>query len=1652
MDPPTSSSAAAFTRRVCENVGCMIRSLWDDKRNFAENLQSVYYADMRFRTEHRLLEARATDARERDDNASGLRQEQNVLPIEDARPDVPLRPTASAVDVDPPCFSNGAQEGGTRIGPSKDGNQAEVEGGRRQSSPVSPSWLPLEPCALDLDMQEDELVVEMPRAAAAPSPIMSTGPGDTPSARTLSSVRTVSVAVPFHHPSVLEPQELIIRAILLAVQKRSHCILESPTGTGKTAALLCAALAAQRAVAHDGGFVDAQEFREAPKNETPRKKNKTGSAPQIIYCTRTKGQVKQVAGELKKSCYRATSACLTSRDLMCVNESVKQATGQGDMRTKCNLARRNAKKATEKAADEESCSADGEEEDDPFSQTHGSGSGCPPPLTCFCEGNLRSKKFASRHYFDLRPVGDEEASSAHIRDVEDLVDDVRKWGRDEFERRLISSTRGGARGNSSGDVESVTACPYWLARGAQSTAAIVICPYQYVFDPVIRKATGLSLKDRIVVVDEAHNIESECQKAGHVEFEEDWFGGGGGEGAQGVESRTLSSSPFWFLREHMLKWVWFSRKKRTKRNGETPTGAAAEGRAAGSDAQVLAAFDDDDLRMGGVEGPRARASGPPSPASSDGNVTSAATNSFAHYQKYFCPATKVMRIEPKPPGCRHVLGTCCCNLSEDEFEFEKSFRSRLRRALRFFEGLEETMTKWKAKTKLPLVSVQLKKGRDADEDVRIAKWPWREAEKLVFELGLDTFGYSPRTTLKMDDEMKSRSGGCGNTWQAPGQKKRGSSHKHHKPTADSPASPSQVAEAVAFGVGAGNEKMQHELVSQFKVNSACPPSFFAAPSFSGPSAAAFPFSGSAGSQFPSQSQVFHGFRSFVPGRPPPNVPPSGPAAASLKRSAPEEDIDEASSDEEDSKKQRQKTLDEQQTTKADRLARAKATLQNVVDDLEWLEGKLNERLDNSRMRTIIWYRNRAFKRDVEAFRRTQRRELRPRARQMVWKDFYQCFDVFRELNKKAELLKRFCEWPRHYCADFIGVLRKDPAPAPAANTTLLPQGPTAGSNPLGGFASLQKSQVNKKAVAAQVPPAASPRAPQVGFGSLLQPFVPSQKFPLSQQLASAGGVAPPPSQFPAVAKGPFGAPPTAWRRFGQDGAQKQQRFPATQVSTQESVFVPPFGTQAAPPFPPPRPHQGATAKEAAASAEVVPPPAHHAHYEVKLRIFLLHAEPVFHEIAKAAHSVILASGTMAPVEGVTAELGKAFSQRQVAPEHVHEFPSELLPEEVQDSSPDPSSPEGRAQRVAQPGGGGDHGSRAPRVFQLNPLSAHHVITRRQLLIQPWSRTLLLEQSFSSLTKELELTFQQGGNGPPGKYKPWKLLDLGWSLAAMLSHLPKGVLVFFPSYPLLGACTEIWGDAKLSSFEATVKTLCRPSEVLHENSKVLREKLHSVLAHSATGRKACDMLCSPRCRDASLIDVFRQLKSHVAFESQTTKVEELSDDHKRAVLQHGSAVMFGVMRAKASEGISFNDDNARAVVVVGLPNLPPTAKVEAKKQFNDQQRIPIDCTSRSRQEAEVVAPVAPGVISGSAWYQQQCFRAVNQALGRCIRHKDDHGCLVLFDKRWGDAENEKQLAPWLKQLFPPGGLMKGGEERNFGWHELGTKIREFFFHAARSKST
>lgn len=108
-----------------------------------------------------------------------------------------------------------------------------------------------------------------------------------------------------------------------------------------------------------------------------------------------------------------------------------------------------------------------------------------------------------------------------------------------------------------------------------------------------------------------------------------------------------------------------------------------------------------------------------------------------------------------------------------------------------------------------------------------------------------------------------------------------------------------------------------------------------------------------------------------------------------------------------------------------------------------------------------------------------------------------------------------------------------------------------------------------------------------------------------------------------------------------------------------------------------------------------------------------------------------------------------------------------------------------------------------------------------------------------------------------------------------------------------------------------------------------------------------------------------------------------------------AVLLSVVGGKLAEGINFNDDLGRAVFIIGQPYPDIKSpilqeKLTFLKENNDTSNYP----------------------------DTLCWRAINQSIGRAIRHKNDYATIILMDQRYcqggiGGQGGTKNLPDWIK---------------------------------------
>lgn len=105
------------------------------------------------------------------------------------------------------------------------------------------------------------------------------------------------------------------------------------------------------------------------------------------------------------------------------------------------------------------------------------------------------------------------------------------------------------------------------------------------------------------------------------------------------------------------------------------------------------------------------------------------------------------------------------------------------------------------------------------------------------------------------------------------------------------------------------------------------------------------------------------------------------------------------------------------------------------------------------------------------------------------------------------------------------------------------------------------------------------------------------------------------------------------------------------------------------------------------------------------------------------------------------------------------------------------------------------------------------------------------------------------------------------------------------------------------------------------------------------------------------------------------------------------LLFAVVGGKLSEGINFSDELGRSIVMVGLPFPNKTDVVlQEKMKYLEQQQIGL----------------------GKEFYQNLCIKAVNQAIGRAFRHKEDWAVVVFMDIRYSRQEIRSGLTQWIEK--------------------------------------
>lgn len=161
-------------------------------------------------------------------------------------------------------------------------------------------------------------------------------------------------------------------------------------------------------------------------------------------------------------------------------------------------------------------------------------------------------------------------------------------------------------------------------------------------------------------------------------------------------------------------------------------------------------------------------------------------------------------------------------------------------------------------------------------------------------------------------------------------------------------------------------------------------------------------------------------------------------------------------------------------------------------------------------------------------------------------------------------------------------------------------------------------------------------------------------------------------------------------------------------------------------------------------------------------------------------------------------------------------------------------------------------------------------------------------------------------------------------------------------------------------------------------------------------------------------VFKESRSGGGGGGGGQQTERMLNDYAKAIktsakcMEPGAitgALMMSVVGGKLSEGLNFSDDLGRCVCVVGLP-FPNKTSPELSEKMKYLDKVAAEQKSNDKNGGTMA-------FSSDEYYENLCMKAVNQCIGRAIRHINDYATVLLIDERYQQNRIQKKLPNWIR---------------------------------------
>jgi chromosome transmission fidelity protein 1 len=287
------------------------------------------------------------------------------------------------------------------------------------------------------------------------------------------------------------------------------------------------------------------------------------------------------------------------------------------------------------------------------------------------------------------------------------------------------------------------------------------------------------------------------------------------------------------------------------------------------------------------------------------------------------------------------------------------------------------------------------------------------------------------------------------------------------------------------------------------------------------------------------------------------------------------------------------------------------------------------------------------------------------------------------------------------------------------------------------------------------------------------------------------------------------------------------------------------------------------------------------------------------------------------------------------------------------------------------------------IQELTPALTPHAVQAQA----SWQRQRQLQQQ----QQQQQLQLQPGGRGGPFTPTSHRLYQSDPLWAFTCGHVVDS------SHVLLQALTAV-GGTPIDVRHATRSTREVCTAIGTAIVQLCRRVPHGVVVFLPSYRYEQILVDSWKTSAGGPTSIWKQLHdvtTVIREPREASQVEPTLARYGEAATKKpstGGALLLSVVGGKLSEGINFADDLCRCVCVVGLPyadRSDPLLREKLKLSSNPQH-----------------------------YYRSLCLRAVNQSVGRAIRHAHDYAAVVMMDVRYkSDDAVARGLPSWLTDSTP-----------------------------------